>query len=96
MSNTITSTAFQDASSVRANMSIQAKEGINQIVKTALAPHWRQATITKQQYADINRAVSRKLYDIIAQQSVIDDEEKHKWKTMATTEVETAVKSMIA
>jgi hypothetical protein len=41
-------------------MSIEAKEGINKIVKSALAPHWKSAEITKEQYADINRDVSRK------------------------------------
>lgn len=48
-------------------MTIEAKEGISKIVKTALAPHWKAAEITKEQYADINRDVSRKLYDIVSE-----------------------------
>jgi hypothetical protein len=75
-------------------MSIEAKEGISKIVKSALAPHWKSAEITKEQYADINRDVSRKLYDIVADRSRPNEQEK--WEKIATYEVATAVKSLTA
>lgn len=84
----------QGTSPARASMSIEAKEGISKIVKSALAPHWKSAEITKEQYADINRDVSRKLYDIVADCSRPNEQEK--WEKIATHEVASAVKSLMA
>jgi hypothetical protein len=92
----IRSARSQDTSPVRATMSIEAKEGINKIVKSALAPHWKSAEITKEQYADINRDVSRKLYEIVADRNINDEREKCAWEKIATAEVATAVKSLTA
>ncbi len=86
----------QDASPTRANLSIEAKEGITKLVKNALAPHWKAAEITKEQYADINRDVSRKLYEIVAERSNNNEREKSAWEKIATAEVATAVKSLTA
>lgn len=86
----------EEASPVRASMSIEAKEGINKIVKNALAPHWRSAEITKEQYSDINRDVSRKLYEIVADRNIDDERQKLTWEKIATAEVATAVKSLTA
>lgn len=77
-------------------MSIEAKEGINKIVKSALAPHWKSAEITKEQYADINRDVSRKLYEVIADRNFSDEKERWTWEKIATAEVAHAVKVMTA
>ncbi|KAG4410918.1 hypothetical protein IFR04_015949 [Cadophora malorum] len=85
----------EDTSPVRAAMSIEAKEGINKIVKSALAPHWKAAALTKEQYADINRDISRKLYEIAAEQQSNDDS-GHELGKIATTEVANAVKSLTA
>ncbi|KAH6712582.1 hypothetical protein BKA61DRAFT_554066 [Leptodontidium sp. MPI-SDFR-AT-0119] len=85
----------EDTSPVRAAMSIEAKEGINKIVKSALAPHWKAAELTKEQYADINRDISRKLYEIVAEQRINDDTGNELGK-IATTEVAIAVKSLTA
>jgi hypothetical protein len=86
----------QDTSPVRATLSIEAKEGINKIVKSALAPHWKSAEITKEQYADINRDVSRKLYELISDRNISDEREKWACEKIATAEVATAVKSLMA
>jgi len=77
-------------------MSIEAKEGISKIVRSALAPHWKSAEITKEQYADINREVSRKLYEIIADRNISDEREKNTWEKIATAEVAIAVKALTA
>lgn len=73
-------------------MSIEAKEGISKIVKSALAPHWKSCEITKEQYADINREVSRKLYEI-ADPTLSD---KSVWEKIATAEVTKAVEGLSA
>lgn len=75
-------------------MTIEAKEGINKIVKGALAPHWKASMLTKEQYADINRDISRKLYDIVAEQRM--DEAGNELGKIAITEVAIAVKSLTA
>ncbi|KAL2064439.1 hypothetical protein VTL71DRAFT_4933 [Oculimacula yallundae] len=85
----------EDTSPVRAAMSSEAKEGINKIVKSALAPHWKAAALSKEQYAEINRDISRKLYDIVAEQRV-NDENGNELGEIATTEVAIAVKSLTA
>ncbi len=77
-------------------MSIEAKEGINKIVKSALAPHWKSAEITKEQYADINRDISRKLYEIAADRNLNDETERRTVGKIATAEVATAVRSLTA
>ncbi|RDL34457.1 FYVE zinc finger [Venustampulla echinocandica] len=81
-----------DSSPVRTTMSAEAKEGINKIVKSALAPYWRSAEISKEQYADINRDVSRKLYEVVADRDTSNDKEK--WEKIASVEVATAVQGV--
>jgi len=77
-------------------MSIEAKEGINKIVKSALAPHWKAAEISKEQYADINRDISRKLYEIVADRSIEDEKNRCALEKIATAEVALAVKDLTA
>lgn len=79
-------------------MSIEAKEGINKIVRTALDPHYKKPSgITKEQYANINRAVSRLLYDRIADPETLENETaKSAWERIATREVAKAVEGLPA
>ncbi|CCU81246.1 hypothetical protein/PHD and RING finger domain-containing protein [Blumeria hordei DH14] len=78
------------------SMSIETKADISRIVKSALEPHWNSAEITKEQYGQINRDVSRKLYNILADQNLSDEKEKRRCKKIATAEVEIAVNSLTA
>ncbi len=76
------------------DMPFEAKENVNKIVTKALAPHWQKQQITKDQYTNINRDVSRKLYEIFADLG----EQTTTWEkitTTATAEVATAVKSLV-
>lgn len=84
----------EEVSPVRSTMSAEAKEGISRIVKNALAPHWKGGEITKEHYADINRDVSRKLYEIIADRTGSDERQKMAWEKFATAEVAMAVQSL--
>ena len=83
-----------EASPVRDTMSIESKAAINKLVKGALAPHWKAAKITSEQYADINRDVSRKLYEEIGECTTIDEHDR--WERMAAHGVESALKAMKA
>ncbi len=85
-----------DTSPVRNTMSIEAKEGINKIVKSALAPHWKSSKISKEQYEKINRDISRKLYDIAADWNVSDEKDKWALEKIATEKVTKAVKVFVA
>ena len=77
-------------------MSIEAKEGINKIVKSALAPHWKAAEISKEQYEKINRDISRKLYEIVADRNIMDEKNKCTLEKIATEKVAIAVKTLAA
>lgn len=85
----------ENTSPVRNTMSIEEKESINKLVKTALRPHWRsqKISISTEQYADINQRVSRKLYELIADKNVSDGD-KSSWEKIATLEVRKAVESL--
>jgi hypothetical protein len=76
-------------------MSIEAKEGISKIVRTALEPHYKKpAGITKEQYSNINRVVSHMLYEKIPDPGALDENEKSIWEKIATAEVTKAVESL--
>jgi hypothetical protein len=75
-------------------MSLEAKEGVNQIVKSALTPHWRSGKLTKDQYSEINRSVSRKMYDIVGGRYSHDERDQCTWQRIATGEVATAIQAL--
>ncbi|POS88169.1 hypothetical protein EPUL_000207 [Erysiphe pulchra] len=79
----------------RATLSSETKRDISQIVKSALEPYWRSAEITKEQYGCINRDVSRKLYETLADDN-LDEQEKYRCKMIATAQVAIALKSLVS
>ncbi|KAI9641511.1 hypothetical protein NHQ30_010320 [Ciborinia camelliae] len=92
--NTVQPTSrSENTSPIRNTMSIEEKESINKMVKTALGPHWKSQKISSTQYADINRNVSRKLYELIADKK-ISDQDQSSWENVATSEVSKAVQSL--
>ncbi|KAK5990179.1 PHD and RING finger domain-containing protein [Cladobotryum mycophilum] len=85
----------EDASS-RWTMSQEEKKSINDIVKNALRPHWRAQKLTTEQYATINRDISRKLYDEVKDASLLNDKSRRTWEKRATQEVAQAVSELQA
>jgi len=73
-------------------MSLKAKEEINKIVKAALKTYWRPGGITKEQYMDINKLVSRILYDKAAEEDNMS--ETADLEDVARKEVEKAVNGL--
>ena len=62
------------------------------MVKLALGPRYKDKSITKDQYTDINRDVSRRLYDMVGDASaLIDGAAREKWQGVAEEEVRKAV-----
>lgn len=83
-----------EGSPTRASMSREAKEDINKIVKSALKTYWKPGGITKDQYMEVNKLVSRTLYDKIT--DPLDDTTKSTWEKIAQAEVAKAVKGLAA
>ncbi|KAJ2905593.1 hypothetical protein MKZ38_004887 [Zalerion maritima] len=77
---------------------LELKESISCIVRGVLKPHWRSKQLTSKQYETINRDVSRKLYNDIAQpgQVSLDDAAKQMYERVAAREVERAVAELTA
>lgn len=65
------------------------------MVKLSLGPRYRDKEITKDQYTDINRDVSRKLYDLVGDASALtNSEERERWQNVASEEVQKAVDAL--
>ena len=80
-----------DSSPTRNALSLEMKESISSIVRSALKPHWKSSHLTADQYAAINRDVSRKLYEEVTNPSVVDTEVRRLWEQKANREVARAV-----
>ncbi|KAK5128022.1 hypothetical protein LTR85_005139 [Meristemomyces frigidus] len=80
------------SSSPSRNLSYSAKEEIQRMVKLALGPRYREKEINKDQYTDINRDVSRKMYDQVRDASALTDHtERERWQGVAEDEVRKAI-----
>lgn len=77
-------------------MTQEEKKNINEIVKTALRPHWRAQKLTSDQYAMINRDISRKLYEEVRDAALLDEETRRSWEKKANKEVAQAVEGLQA
>ena len=85
------------ASPSRIALSYSAKEEVQRMVKLALGSRYRDKEITKDQYTDINRDVSRKLYDLVGDAShLADHDEREKWQKVAEDEVKKAIDALSA
>lgn len=63
------------------------------MVSTALKPHYNRKEIDKEKYTDINRDVSRMLYDKVWDAGgLIDQRSRERWQLVACEEVAEAVK----
>jgi hypothetical protein len=77
-------------------MTHEEKKNINEIVKSALRPHWRAQKLTTEQYATINKNISRKLYDEVKGASSLDNETRRVWEKRASQEVARAMAELQA
>ena len=84
----------EEISPTRANMSLSAKESVQKLVKEALKSPYRNKRVSKDQYTEINRSVSRMLYDIVGEEGNVDEEMSERWREMANEEVAKALNSL--
>ncbi len=83
-----------NTSPTRVSMPLSAKADLQKLVSAALKPHYRNNTVDKDQYTDINRSVSRMLYDLVGDAGIANEEKREEWERIATDEVEKAVKAL--
>lgn len=78
-------------------LSYPAKEEIQRMVKLALGPRYRDKEITKDQYTDINKDISRKMYTLVADaEALADQAERGRLQGVANDEVRQAVAALSA
>ena len=75
-------------------MSLAAKADLQKLVSAALKPYYKNNTVNKDQYTDINRNVSRMLYDMVGDNGVSNEEKREEWERIAIKEVDRAVKAL--
>ncbi|RVX69633.1 hypothetical protein B0A52_06697 [Exophiala mesophila] len=85
-----------ESSPTRTTMSLNAKADVQKLVATALKPHYNEQTITKDEYTNINREISRMLYDKIGDSGALDGDGKAQWEKVASEEVSKAINSLRA
>ena len=67
------------------------------MVKLSLGSRYRDKEITKDQYTEINRDVSRRLYDLVGNATALADQtEREKWQGVADEEVKKAITALSA
>ena len=86
----------EDTSPTRATMPLSTKTDLQRMVSTALSPHYQSNTVSKDQYTDINRNVSRLLYEKVGDAGSVNGEARKTWERLASDEVAKAVQSLKA
>jgi len=71
---------------------MSTKTEIQKLVSAALRPAYKNRSINTEQYTDINRDVSRLLYDFAAESSEASDRER--WGIIAAAEVDKCIKRL--
>ena len=84
----------EEASPSRIHMPLSTKSDIQKLVKDALRSPYKNNELTKDQYTEINRHVSRMLYDKVSESSHLDEEAAETLRRLAGDEVTKAVHSL--
>ncbi|KAL1961147.1 hypothetical protein VTO42DRAFT_3092 [Malbranchea cinnamomea] len=80
-----------ESSPTRVGLSLSTKSELQKMVRAALKPHYRQKLVSKDEYTDINRRISRKLYELVGSADELNPESRAKWEKVANEEVNKAV-----
>jgi len=66
------------------------------MVTAVLKPIYLKKEVTKEQYTEINRDISRLLYEKVGEagaDALADQDTREKWQAMASTEVQSAIEA---
>ncbi|KAL2000331.1 hypothetical protein VTN02DRAFT_3271 [Thermoascus thermophilus] len=83
-----------EASPTRAGPSLAVKSEVQKLVRASLKPFYRSRVVSKEEYTDINRTISRMLYERVGNVESLDADAKAKWEGVASEEVEKAVEAL--
>lgn len=89
----------KDSSPSRPTLSYSTKAELQRMVTAVLKPLYLKKDVTKEEYTDINRDVSRLLYEKVGEagaDALADQDTREKWQQMASGEVDSAVKTLKA
>lgn len=78
-------------------LSYSTKAELQRMVTAVLKPRYVKKDVTKEEYTDINRDVSRLLYDKVGDAgaaALVDQDTREKWQRMASDEVDGAIKAL--
>ena len=84
----------EETSPSRLNMSLSTKSNLQKMVKDALKTPYRDKLLSKEEYTEINRNISRMLYDKIGDSEKLGGEGREIWQRLANSEVERAVRAL--
>ncbi|KAI9706798.1 MAG: hypothetical protein M1820_004769 [Bogoriella megaspora] len=88
-------TRSKDASPSRTNLPFSIKQEIQKMVSSILKPRYRNQELNRDQYTDINRDISRMLYDKVGDaKGLSGQKDKEHWQRIAAEEVDTALKAL--
>ncbi|KAL2050574.1 hypothetical protein ABVK25_009244 [Lepraria finkii] len=76
-------------------MPLSTKSDLQKMVTAALKPYYPNE-VSKDQYTDINRNVSRMLYEKVGENGSLEGEARENWERLARDEVAKAVQSLKA
>ena len=87
------------AGTAGANMPLSTKSDLQKMVSSALKPYYQSQAVSKDEYTDINRNVSRMLYEMLGERGngynlEEDSKVREGFEKMASDEVAKAVKSL--
>ncbi|KAJ5256952.1 hypothetical protein N7478_013056 [Penicillium angulare] len=83
-----------ETSPTRSGPSSTVKSAIQKMVGSSLKPHYRAKTVSKEQYTEINRTISRKLYERVGSVESINLQARLALEQVAKCEVQDAVDSL--
>jgi len=83
-----------ETSPTRTGPSLAVKSEVQKLVGASLKPFYRNRVVSKEEYTDINRTISRKLYKQVGNVESLDAEAKAKWESVASEEVKKAVEAL--
>ncbi|EUC44865.1 hypothetical protein COCMIDRAFT_37301 [Bipolaris oryzae ATCC 44560] len=87
----------KDSSPIRPSLSYSTKAELQRMVTAVLKPLYLKKEVSKQEYTDVNRDVSRLLYEKVGEagaDALADQDTREKWQKMASSEVHNAIKAL--
>lgn len=89
-------TRIPDHSPARDTLTADAKADVSRMVSSALKPHYTRKAVTKEQYININKKISRMMYEVVGEGGLEggDERDRQRWERVASDEVAKAVERL--